>query len=199
MPGLRTFRDLSTVKLKGRSANHTIKPGTPFAVARRAVQQGPQDLGAGLPIDPEQTLRHRLPSVPSHRGTSRSMSTSWCTAKHEKLPPRKKTTYEPKGEKRWKTSVQLSKRHENIVNEVVMHYRMQGLRPVSVNTVILAALDGPSHLSKPSGQTTIIKEQVTRFGRGIGTQVSTMMQEAQRPLLTPVSGCQGYKRTTVTE
>jgi hypothetical protein len=58
-----------------------------------------------------------------------------------KLPPRKKTTYEPKTEKRWKTSVQLSKRHEKIVNEVVMHYRMQGLRPVSVNTVILAALE----------------------------------------------------------
>jgi hypothetical protein len=63
------------------------------------------------------------------------------STKHEKLPPRKKTTYEPKGEKRWKTSVQLSKRHEKIVNEVVMHYRMQGLRPVSVNTIILAALE----------------------------------------------------------
>jgi hypothetical protein len=54
--------------------------------------------------------------------------------------PRKKQTYQ-KGEKRWKTSVQLSKRHEKIVNEYVMHYRMQGLRPVSVNTIILAALD----------------------------------------------------------
>ena len=63
------------------------------------------------------------------------------STKHEKLPPRKKTTYEPKGEKRWKTSVQLSKRHEKIVNEVVMHYRMQGLRPVSVNTIILASLE----------------------------------------------------------
>ena len=61
--------------------------------------------------------------------------------KHEDLPPRKKTTHEPKREKRWKTSVQLSKRHEKIVNEVVMHYRMQGLRPVSVNTIILAALE----------------------------------------------------------
>ena len=61
--------------------------------------------------------------------------------KPEKLPPRKKTTYEPKGEKRWKTSVQLSKRHEKIVNEVMMYYRMQGLRPVSVNTIILAALE----------------------------------------------------------
>jgi hypothetical protein len=54
--------------------------------------------------------------------------------------PRKKQTYQ-KGEKRWKTSVQLSRRHEKIVNEFVMHYRMQGLRPVSVNTIILAALD----------------------------------------------------------
>ena len=67
--------------------------------------------------------------------------TTTTATKHEELPPRKKTVYEPKGEKRWKTSVQLSKRHEKIVNEVVMHYRMQGLRPVSVNTIILAALE----------------------------------------------------------
>jgi outer membrane biosynthesis protein TonB len=55
-------------------------------------------------------------------------------------PPRKKQA-SAKEEKRWKTSVQLSRRHEKIVNEFVMHYRMQGLRPVSVNTIILAALD----------------------------------------------------------
>jgi hypothetical protein len=55
-------------------------------------------------------------------------------------PPKKKQA-SAKEEKRWKTSVQLSKRHEKIVNEFVMHYRMQGLRPVSVNTIILAALD----------------------------------------------------------
>jgi hypothetical protein len=61
------------------------------------------------------------------------------SAKPEK-PPRKKQTYQQE-EKRWKTSVQLSKRHEKILNEYVMHYRMQGLRPVSVNTIILAALD----------------------------------------------------------
>jgi hypothetical protein len=58
----------------------------------------------------------------------------------EKLPPRKKPAYD-KGEKRWKTSVQLSRRHEKIVNELLMHYRMQGLRPVSANTIILAALE----------------------------------------------------------
>ena len=61
------------------------------------------------------------------------------SAKPEK-PPRKRQTYQQE-EKRWKTSVQLSKRHEKIVNQYVMHYRMQGLRPVSVNTIILAALD----------------------------------------------------------
>ena len=44
-----------------------------------------------------------------------------------------------KGEKRWKTSV--FRRHEKIVNEFVMHYRMQGPPPVSVNTIILAALE----------------------------------------------------------
>jgi type IV secretion system protein VirD4 len=41
------------------------------------------------------------------------------------------------------------------------------------------------HLSKLTGQTTIIKEQVARSGRGPGTNVSTTMQEAQRPLITP--------------
>lgn len=60
-------------------------------------------------------------------------------AKPEKAP-RKKPTYD-KRQERWKTSVQLSRRHEKIVNEFLMHYRMQGLRPVSVNTIILAALD----------------------------------------------------------
>jgi type IV secretion system protein VirD4 len=46
-------------------------------------------------------------------------------------------------------------------------------------------LETAEHLSKLTGQTTIVKEQVTRSGRGLGTQVSTMMQEVQRPLLTP--------------
>jgi type IV secretion system protein VirD4 len=46
-------------------------------------------------------------------------------------------------------------------------------------------LETAEHLSKLTGQTTIVKEQVTRSGRGLGTQVSTTMQEVQRPLLTP--------------
>jgi len=46
-------------------------------------------------------------------------------------------------------------------------------------------LETAEHLSKLTGQTTIVKEQVTRSGRGLGTHVSTTMQEVQRPLLTP--------------
>jgi type IV secretion system protein VirD4 len=46
-------------------------------------------------------------------------------------------------------------------------------------------LDTAEHLSKLTGQTTIIKEQVTRSGRGLGAQTSTTMCEVQRPLLTP--------------
>jgi type IV secretion system protein VirD4 len=46
-------------------------------------------------------------------------------------------------------------------------------------------LETAEHLSKLTGQTTIIKEQLTRSGRGLGVQVSTTMQEVQRPLLTP--------------
>jgi hypothetical protein len=46
-------------------------------------------------------------------------------------------------------------------------------------------LDTAEHLSKLTGQTTIIKEQVTRSGRGLASQVSTTMHEVQRPLLTP--------------
>jgi type IV secretion system protein VirD4 len=46
-------------------------------------------------------------------------------------------------------------------------------------------LETAEHLSKLTGQTTIIKEQLTRSGRGLGLQVSTTMQEVQRPRLTP--------------
>jgi type IV secretion system protein VirD4 len=46
-------------------------------------------------------------------------------------------------------------------------------------------LETAEHLSKLTGQTTIVKEQVTRSGRGLGVQSSTTMQEVQRPLLTP--------------
>jgi type IV secretion system protein VirD4 len=46
-------------------------------------------------------------------------------------------------------------------------------------------LETAEHLSKLTGQTTIVKEQVTRSGRGLASQVSTTMHEVQRPLLTP--------------
>ena len=44
-------------------------------------------------------------------------------------------------------------------------------------------LDTAEHLSKLTGQTTIVKEQLTWSRRG--GQASTTMQEVQRPLLTP--------------
>jgi type IV secretion system protein VirD4 len=46
-------------------------------------------------------------------------------------------------------------------------------------------LETAEHLSKLTGVTTIIKEAITRAGRGLGVQSSTTMQEVQRPLLTP--------------
>jgi type IV secretion system protein VirD4 len=46
-------------------------------------------------------------------------------------------------------------------------------------------LETAEHLSKVTGQTTIIKEQVTQSGRGLTSQMSRTMQEVQRPLLTP--------------
>ena len=46
-------------------------------------------------------------------------------------------------------------------------------------------LETAEHLSKLTGQTTIVKEQVTRSGRGLASQASTTMHEVQRPLLTP--------------
>ena len=44
------------------------------------------------------------------------------------------------------------------------------------------------HLSRLTGQTTVIKEQITTSGKRISAmlgQVSRTMQEVQRPLLTP--------------
>jgi Type IV secretory system Conjugative DNA transfer len=60
-------------------------------------------------------------------------------------------------------------------------------------------LETAEHLSKLTGQTTIVKEQVTRSGRGLASQVSTTMHEVQRPLLTPDECLRmpGPQKTTV--
>jgi type IV secretion system protein VirD4 len=42
-------------------------------------------------------------------------------------------------------------------------------------------LETAEHLSKLTGQTTIVKEHVTRSGRGLGSQVSTTMHEVNGP------------------
>ena len=41
------------------------------------------------------------------------------------------------------------------------------------------------HLSKLTGQTTVVKEQITTSGRGWSTNVSRSTHEVSRPLLTP--------------
>jgi type IV secretion system protein VirD4 len=46
-------------------------------------------------------------------------------------------------------------------------------------------IETPDHLSKLTGQTTVVKEQVTASGRGIATSMSRSTHEIQRPLLTP--------------
>jgi type IV secretion system protein VirD4 len=46
-------------------------------------------------------------------------------------------------------------------------------------------IETADHLSKLTGQTTVVKEQVTTSGRGIATSVSRSTHEIQRPLLTP--------------
>ena len=67
--------------------------------------------------------------------------------------------------------MQLSKRHEKIVNEVLMHYRMQGLRPISVNTIILAALEvlkRTPELDKVVHAIVAADKRITRLSEGVG-------------------------------
>lgn len=111
------------------------------------------------------------PSTPEPVAVDERSNEATTATKPEKPHPRKKPTYEPKGEKRWKTSVQLSKRHEKIVNEVLMHYRMQGLRPVSVNTIILAALEvlkRTPELDKVVHAIVAADKRITRLSEGVG-------------------------------
>jgi hypothetical protein len=97
---------------------------------------GESPQSAAHPEDPHSTVE---PSDESAKVADERPEEATAAAGPERVPRKKHTS--AKQEKRWKTSVQLSKRHEKIVNQFVNHYRMQGLRPVSVNTIILAALD----------------------------------------------------------
>jgi type IV secretion system protein VirD4 len=45
-------------------------------------------------------------------------------------------------------------------------------------------IETAEHLSKLTGQTTVVKEQVTTSGRGWSTNVSRSTHEVSRPLLT---------------
>ena len=103
----------------------------------RGGGDGPPDASAPEE-EPSSTVEHVVVDEPA-KIVDEPPKEAITSAKPEKSPRKKQRP--DKEERRWKTSVQLSKRHEKIVNEFVMHYRMQGLRPVSVNTIILAALD----------------------------------------------------------
>ena len=46
-------------------------------------------------------------------------------------------------------------------------------------------IETAEHLSKLTGQATVVKEQVTTSGRGWSTNVSRSTHEVSRPLLTP--------------
>jgi hypothetical protein len=46
-------------------------------------------------------------------------------------------------------------------------------------------IETAEHLSKLTGQTTVVKEQVTTSGRGWSTNMSRSTHEVSRPLLTP--------------
>ena len=46
-------------------------------------------------------------------------------------------------------------------------------------------MDTAKYLSELTGQTTIVKESITKSGSGFNTSTSRTMQEVQRPLLTP--------------
>jgi hypothetical protein len=92
--------------------------------------------GEGDPPTPALTPEAAAPEPVAVDGSEKAVTPT----KPEKSFNKKKPAY-GKEEQRWKTSVQLPRRHEKIVNELLMHYRMQGLRPVSANTIILAALE----------------------------------------------------------
>jgi len=62
--------------------------------------------------------------------------------------------------------------------------------PLSSNCHVQVAfppnrIETAEHLSKLTGQSTIVKEQISQSGRGMSVQISRPMQEVQRPLLTP--------------
>ncbi|HEY0793756.1 MAG TPA: type IV secretory system conjugative DNA transfer family protein, partial [Chthoniobacterales bacterium] len=74
------------------------------------------------------------------------------------------------------------------INQLQAHYGKEEAITSACHLVAAFApnrLETAEHLSKLTGQTTVIKEQVTRNGRGFGVNTSRTMQEVQRPLLTP--------------
>src|SRR5271157_873030 len=60
-------------------------------------------------------------------------------------------------------------------------------------------IETAEHLSKLTGQTTVVKEQVTTSGRGWSTNVSRSTHEVSRPLLTPDEAMRMNTQWMITE
>lgn len=64
--------------------------------------------------------------------------------------------------------------HESITSNCHVQIAFPAMNPITMK-----------HLSEMTGTTTIVKESITKSGRGLSASVSRSMQEHARPLLTP--------------
>jgi Type IV secretory system Conjugative DNA transfer len=74
------------------------------------------------------------------------------------------------------------------INQLYAHYGRDEASPRLATCQCAFApnrIETAEHLSKLTGQTTVVKEQVTTSGRGWSTNVSRSTHEVSRPLLTP--------------
>src|SRR6476619_4166245 len=79
----------------------------------------------------------------------------------------------------------ISSRKTSTSCTLTMGAMKQSPRPATCNAFAPNRIETAEHLSKLTGQTTVVKEQVTTSGRGWSTNVSRSTHEVSRPLLTP--------------
>jgi type IV secretion system protein VirD4 len=74
------------------------------------------------------------------------------------------------------------------INQLYAHYSKEEAISSTCHVQCAFApnrIETAEHLSKLTGQTTVVKEQITTSGRGWSTNVSRSTHEVSRPLLTP--------------
>src|SRR5271165_1503754 len=74
------------------------------------------------------------------------------------------------------------------INQLYAHYSKEEAITSTCHVQCAFApnrIETAEHLSKLTGQTTVVKEQITTSGRGWSTNVSRSTHEVSRPLLTP--------------